>query len=110
MNASPRKRDTEMREQSPRALVAALIVSLLVFLSGSALATSIKPPANPAKTPKQELGDLLFADRNLENVNTSEMGNLGLTPAEVEDIVAFLNALTDGFTKPDVVKGPPTAK
>lgn len=31
------------------------------------------------------------------NVNTTEMGNLGLTPAEEDDIVAFLLTLTDGY-------------
>jgi cytochrome c peroxidase len=32
-----------------------------------------------------------------ENVNREELGNLGLTEQEVDDIVAFLHALTDGF-------------
>jgi cytochrome c peroxidase len=32
------------------------------------------------------------------NVNTEELGQLRLTPAEVDDIVAFMNALTDGWT------------
>jgi cytochrome c peroxidase len=31
-------------------------------------------------------------------VNHDEMGNLGLTPAEEADIVAFLKTLTDGYT------------
>ena len=31
------------------------------------------------------------------NVNTSELGNLGLTPAEESAIVAFLKALSDGY-------------
>jgi cytochrome c peroxidase len=31
------------------------------------------------------------------NVNRTELGNLGLTPAEEADIVAFLNTLTDGW-------------
>jgi cytochrome c peroxidase len=35
-----------------------------------------------------------------ENVNREELGDLGLTNQEVEDIVAFLNTLTDGW-KPD---------
>jgi cytochrome c peroxidase len=30
-----------------------------------------------------------------ENLNTTDVGNMGLTPQEVDDIVAFLNALTD---------------
>jgi cytochrome c peroxidase len=44
-----------------------------------------------------------------ENINRSELGNLGLTAAEIEDIVAFLNALTDGFAKPDIAKPPQAA-
>ena len=35
-----------------------------------------------------------------QNVDTLLMGNLGLTPAEVSDIVAFLQTLTDGFVPP----------
>jgi cytochrome c peroxidase len=33
-----------------------------------------------------------------ETVNHAEMGNLGLTPQEEADIVAFLKTLTDGYT------------
>jgi cytochrome c peroxidase len=32
-----------------------------------------------------------------ENVNFEEMGNLKLTNQELEDLVAFLNTLTDGW-------------
>ena len=32
-----------------------------------------------------------------ENVNTDELGDLGLTPDEEEAIVAFLKTLSDGF-------------
>jgi cytochrome c peroxidase len=32
-----------------------------------------------------------------ENVNREELGNLGLTPQEMEDIVAFLHTLSDGY-------------
>lgn len=32
-----------------------------------------------------------------ENINSEELGNLGLTPQEVDDIVAFLHTLTDGW-------------
>jgi cytochrome c peroxidase len=35
-----------------------------------------------------------------ENVNSDELGNLGLTPQEVDDIVAFMETLTDGFVPP----------
>jgi cytochrome c peroxidase len=31
------------------------------------------------------------------NVNTSELGNLGLTDAEEDDIVAFMQTLSDGY-------------
>ena len=31
------------------------------------------------------------------NVNTDELGNLGLSPQEVDDLVAFLGTLTDGY-------------
>ncbi|MEW6720324.1 MAG: cytochrome c peroxidase [Thermodesulfobacteriota bacterium] len=34
---------------------------------------------------------------NNENVNRDELGNLGLTSAEEDDIVAFLGTLTDGY-------------
>ncbi len=34
------------------------------------------------------------------NVNRDELGNLGLTDAEVDDIVAFLKTLTDGYLAP----------
>ena len=33
----------------------------------------------------------------LENVNRDELGNLGLTQLEVDDIIAFLNTLTDDY-------------
>jgi cytochrome c peroxidase len=32
-----------------------------------------------------------------ENVNRDELGDLGLTPREMEDIVAFLETLSDGY-------------
>jgi cytochrome c peroxidase len=35
------------------------------------------------------------------NLNVDEMGNLGLTNQEVEDIVAFLKTLTDGWSDTD---------
>lgn len=36
-----------------------------------------------------------------ENVNYDEMGDLGLSPQEMEDIVAFLFTLTDGWLPPE---------
>jgi cytochrome c peroxidase len=35
-----------------------------------------------------------------ETVNTEELGDLGLTTAEIEDLVAFLKTLTDGWPAP----------
>ncbi|MGB5638219.1 MAG: cytochrome c peroxidase, partial [Sedimenticolaceae bacterium] len=35
-----------------------------------------------------------------ENVNREELGNLGLTTPEVEDLVAFLKTLSDGWQEP----------
>jgi len=32
-----------------------------------------------------------------QNVNRKELGNLGLTEQDVDDIVAFLRTLTDGY-------------
>ncbi|MGZ9222443.1 MAG: cytochrome C, partial [Anaerolineales bacterium] len=32
-----------------------------------------------------------------ENINTDELGDLGLTPAEEAAIVAFLKTLSDGY-------------
>ena len=37
-----------------------------------------------------------------ENVNKEELGNLGLTNQELEDIVAFLKTLTDGWNESDL--------
>jgi cytochrome c peroxidase len=34
-----------------------------------------------------------------KNVNFAELGELGLSEGEINDIVAFLNTLTDGYTK-----------
>jgi cytochrome c peroxidase len=31
------------------------------------------------------------------NVNRDELGDLGMTPDEIEDIVAFMLTLTDGY-------------
>jgi cytochrome c peroxidase len=33
------------------------------------------------------------------NVNHTELGNLGLSPQEEAEIVAFLKTLTDGYMK-----------
>jgi cytochrome c peroxidase len=39
-----------------------------------------------------------------ENVNTDELGNLGLTDAEEDAVVAFMNTLSDGFKVKKKVK------
>jgi cytochrome c peroxidase len=36
-----------------------------------------------------------------ENVNMEELGKLGLTNQEIEDLVAFLRTLTDGWNELD---------
>ena len=36
-----------------------------------------------------------------ENVNHAELGDLGLTDREVDDLVAFLRTLTDGYRPGD---------
>lgn len=42
-----------------------------------------------------------------ENVNTDELGNLGLSDQDVDDIVAFLMTLTDGYTDEPFAPGLP---
>lgn len=42
-----------------------------------------------------------------ENVNTDELGNLGLTSEEVDAIVAFMMTLTDGYMLPGLAAGEP---
>lgn len=44
-----------------------------------------------------------------ENVNELEVGNLGLTDAEVDAVVAFLATLTDGYAPPNPRGGQQTA-
>jgi cytochrome c peroxidase len=36
----------------------------------------------------------------IANVNRDELGDLGLSEREVDDIVAFMRTLTDGWTPP----------
>ena len=55
------------------------------------------PPAVPSNS-RADWGEVCWpAPEVADNVNNREMGNLGLTPAEEEAIVAFLKTLTDGF-------------
>lgn len=44
------------------------------------------------------VGGVFQAPEVAQNLNTSQVGNLGLSAAEMSDIVAFLTTLTDGYT------------
>ena len=58
----------------------------------------VKPTCPGAYTEAQALAaDCWPAPEVAENVNTDELGNLGLTPQEEADLVAFLKTLSDGF-------------
>jgi cytochrome c peroxidase len=39
-----------------------------------------------------------------QNVNHEELGNLGLTEQDVDDIVAFLRTLTDGYDPEETLR------
>jgi cytochrome c peroxidase len=57
----------------------------------------ILPTCGPVNS-RAEWGEVCWpAPEVADNVNNREMGNLGLTRAEEEAIVAFLRTLTDGF-------------
>lgn len=54
--------------------------------------------ADPFTTEKDALKDSCWpAPEVAENINSDELGNLGLTPEEEDAIVAFLATLSDGF-------------
>jgi cytochrome c peroxidase len=58
----------------------------------------VKPVCPGAYTETQALAAGCWpAPEVAENVNTAELGNLGLTPDEEAAIVAFLKALSDGY-------------
>jgi len=59
----------------------------------------VKPPCpDPFTTEKDALAENCWpAPEVADNVNTDELGNLGLTPEEEDAIVAFLATLSDGF-------------
>jgi len=58
----------------------------------------VKPVCPGDYTEAQALAaDCWPAPEVMENVNTSELGNLGLTADEEDAIVAFLESLSDGF-------------
>ena len=53
---------------------------------------------NPFTTEKDALKMDCWPEPEVaENVNTDELGDLGLTDAEEDAVVAFMNALSDGF-------------
>jgi cytochrome c peroxidase len=41
---------------------------------------------------------MLPAPETTDNMNTTKMGHLGLTDAEEDAIISFMQTLTDGFT------------
>ncbi|CAL1239419.1 cytochrome-c peroxidase [Candidatus Methylocalor cossyra] len=59
----------------------------------------VKPPcANPLASEAEALRDGCWPAAEVpDNVNRDELGDLGLTPQEVDDLVAFLHTLTDGY-------------
>jgi len=59
----------------------------------------VKPPCpDPFTTENDALAQGCWPEAEVEsNVNTDELGDLGLTPAEEAAIVAFLKTLSDGF-------------
>jgi cytochrome c peroxidase len=63
----------------------------------------IKPACKDPLTPEaQALADGCWpAAEVAENVNHAELGDLGLTDREVDDLVAFLRTLTDGYRPGD---------
>jgi cytochrome c peroxidase len=58
----------------------------------------VKPVCPGAYTEEEALAAGCWpAPEVAENVNTDELGNLGLTPDEEAAIVAFLKVLSDGY-------------
>jgi cytochrome c peroxidase len=58
---------------------------------------ALGPPCTPS-VPRSEWGATCWPAAEVpDNVNTSELGNLKLTQAEEDAIVAFLKTLSDGF-------------
>jgi len=63
------------------------------------------PCLNPFTTEKDALKmDCWPVPEVADNVNTDELGNLGLTDAEEDAVVAFMNTLSDGFKVKKKVK------
>jgi cytochrome c peroxidase len=63
----------------------------------------VKPPCpDPLTTEADAIAMDCWPEPEVaENVNTSELGDLGLSDSEEHAIVAFLKTLSDGFTTPD---------
>jgi cytochrome c peroxidase len=59
----------------------------------------VKPPCpNPFTSEKDALAQDCWPEPEvMDNVNTDELGNLGLTSEEEDAIVAFMMTLSDGF-------------
>ena len=70
----------------------------------------VKPAcADPATSASDaELLGCWPAPEVLDNENLEELGNLGLSPDDVDNLLAFLDTLTDGFFDPAVVAGEPS--
>jgi len=60
----------------------------------------VKPPCSGSYTEAQALAAGCWpAPEVAQNMNTGELGNLGLSPGEEAAIVAFLKTLSDGYIK-----------
>ena len=75
----------------------------------------VKPTCPAAYTAAEAMAaDCWPAPEVAENVNTDELGDLGLTPYEEAAIVAFLKTLSDGYVPPtshsilDLIAGAPS--
>jgi cytochrome c peroxidase len=69
----------------------------------------VLPMCTPA-APRSDWGEFCWpAPEVAENVNTSELGNLGLTREEEADLVAFLKTLSDGYPSREPRGREPTA-
>ena len=61
----------------------------------------VKPVCGGWLTEREALArDCWPASEVMANVNTDELGNLGLSRAEERAIVAFMRTLSDGFAPP----------
>jgi len=65
--------------------------------------TRLLPPPEVLENVQNVVG-VSPADAGTDVSNNGQVGNLGLTPGEEADLVNFLRALTDGFTRPNPVE------